>query len=264
MNRNFNDDFLKAVGKHFVTMSARQTPPGNSDANVFVASGFVILVKELWFYVTAGHIIRELQTALATGSTFDTWRLGDQAARSPFDSGIPFHFDPTEWIVIRDEAVGLDYAALALRELYRDGLRAGGIIPIGPEAWGNYVAGYHQWVLIGVPTETVNGDGKTSISAKLVSAALKESCAPEAAGEKAKNQFYAQLIDGSETIVRNVEGMSGGPVFATFKTDQGLTYKLIGIQSAWYPTSRIVAVCPFSSLGVGLQQTIQTLRAQEP
>jgi hypothetical protein len=260
MNRNVNDIFLEAVGKHFVTMSARQTVPGAEQAHVFVASGFVIFVEGFWFYVSAGHVIRNIQSAIAAGSTFDTWRLGDQAGRSPFDSGITFDFDPAKWIVIRDERVGLDYAALALRELYWKGLQTGGIIPIGRDTWGDHVTECHQWVLVGVPAETVTSDGVNIIRARLVSTAVKETEAPEAAGEKVENQFYAKLIDGSEAVVKNVEGMSGGPVFATYKTETGLAYKVIGIQSAWYPTLRIIAACPFSSLGFGLEEAVRTLR----
>jgi hypothetical protein len=260
MNRNVNDIFLEAVGKHFVTMSARQTPPGGDQAHVFVASGFVIFVEGFWFYVTAGHVIRDIQSAIAAGSTFDTWRLGDQAARSPFDSGIPYDFNADEWIVVRDERVGLDYAAFVLRELYWKGLRSGGIIPIGRETWGDHVTEYHQWMLIGVPAETVTYDGVTIIRAKLVSTPLKETDTPETAGDKVENQFYAKLVDGSEAVVKSVEGMSGGPIFATYKVENGLAYKVIGIQSAWYPTSRVVAACPFSSLGFGLEEAVRTLK----
>lgn len=258
---NINDVFLQAVGRHFVTMSCMQTPPGSMKDHAIVNSGFVIEVEGFWFYVTAGHVLRDIRSAMQAGSTFDVWRFGDQAARGPHkEIGIPFHFAPEEWIVIRDESVGTDYAALFIRDLYKVALASGEVLPLSKAAWGDHATEYDQWVLVGVPAETVVHDGESRITARLMSVAVKKVEAPEAAGEKAQNQFYARLIDGSESIVQNIEGMSGGPVFATKRVEDALKYTVIGIQSAWYRNSRVIAVCPFSSLGIGLESAIQELR----
>ncbi len=171
----------------------------------------MIAVDDVWFYVTAGHVPRFIQSSIDAGGKFDVWRLGDQTARGPFkDIGIPFDFVVDLWLVIEDNAVGLDYAALPLRDLYRQALERGGIIPIRKDAWGDHVTEYDQWVLVGVPAETVTHDGSSLISAKVVSVALEETEAPNGAGTKSDNQFYGRLIDGSEAVVKNVEGMSAG------------------------------------------------------
>ena len=258
MRNEINDIFLKSVGRHFVTMSCMQTIPKTNAEHVALFSGFVIAVDEVWFYVTAGHILRKIQSSIAAGVKHDVWRFGDQTARGPFnDIAIPFDFVADQWVVIENDAVGLDYAALPLRDFYRQALEGGGILPLRKDSWGDHVTEYDQWVLVGIPGETVTHNGKSLITAKVVSVALKETEAPEGAGARSDNQFYGRLIEGSEAVVRNVEGMSGGPIFSTKKIDNALKYKVIGVQSAWYRSSRVIAACPFSSLGLCLENAVQ-------
>lgn len=93
MGTNINELFLKAAGRHFVTLSCMQTPPGSTKEHAVLFSGFVIAIDDVWFYVTAGHVPRWIQSSLEAGGKFDVWRLGDQTARGPFkDTGIPFDF----------------------------------------------------------------------------------------------------------------------------------------------------------------------------
>lgn len=49
-----------------------------------VFSDFVVAARDVLFYVTAGHILRDIRKSLNLGGKFDIWRLGDQTARSPF------------------------------------------------------------------------------------------------------------------------------------------------------------------------------------
>ncbi len=263
MSNDINERFLGAVGRHFVTLSCMQTPPKLTVEQVVLFSGFVIAVDDVWFYVTAGHILRFIRSTLAAGGKFDIWRLGDQTARGPFkEIGIPFDFVVDQWLEIEDESVGLDYTAIPLRDLYRQALERGGVLPIEKHAWGDYVTEYDQWVLVGVPAETVTHDGYRLITAKVVSVALEEAETPEGAGSKAENQFYGRLKDGSEAVVENVEGMSGGPIFATKRIDNTLKYKVIGIQSGWYRSIRTITACPFSSFGLALEDAVRIARGE--
>ena len=258
MNATINDIFLQRVGRHFVTLSCMYTPPRSAEERLMLFSGFVIAVDDEWFYVTAGHVPNRINAGIDAGGKFDTWRLGDQTARGPYkEFGIPFDFVGDQWLILDDEAIGLDYAVLPLRFLFRQALERGGVLPITKDAWGDHTTEYDQWVLVGVPAETVTHDGNSIITAKVVSTALEETEAPEGAGAKAQNQFYARLIDGSERVVKDVEGMSGGPVFATTRTEKGRKYSVIGVQSAWYKSARVIAACPFSSLGLALETAVR-------
>jgi hypothetical protein len=249
--------FMKSVGRHFVTLSCVRTIPGVEEEKIFVFSGFLIDVKGVWFYVTAGHILRDLRTAIGQGAKFDVWRLGDQTAGSRFNnSAIPYGFDIDRWGVIEDDRRGLDFAVVSLEELYCRQLHAGGAVPIAKDAWGDHVMDHDYWALVGVPSETVTYDGKTLIEAKVVVAPLEPVDPPATAGSKAENQFYGHLKDDSIGMLRNVDGMSGGPVFSVKKVNGTWKYMVIGVQSAWYESSRVIAACPFSSFGAALEDLV--------
>jgi hypothetical protein len=260
----FTELVAKNVGRHFVSLSCVQQPPGG-EPRVLVFSGFVVEIGGEWFYVTAGHILRDLRAAIESGSTFDVWRLGDQTtAGAKFRyTAIPYDFSLHEWAVVEDAEQGLDYAAVHLGGLYRLQLEAGGIVAIEKRAWGDHVSPADHWALAGIPSESVAYDGETVISARFVFVKLvPEGQPPPAAGKRADNQFYARLLEGSEEVVRDVDGMSGGPVVEVRWTEGGWRYGVIGVQSAWYRSIRTVAVCPFSSFGLAIEEAIaQVLRA---
>ncbi|KAB2920655.1 MAG: hypothetical protein F9K30_16125 [Dechloromonas sp.] len=254
--------FSRTAGKHFVTLSCVQQLPEDSGEKILVFSGFVVDVSGEWFYVTAGHILRDIHTAISSGSSFDVWRLDDQTACNRFNGmAVPFAFDVKEWLVLRDEISGLDYAAVHLSNFYRRQLEAGGVTAIARSAWSDHATEHDYWVLVGIPSETVAYDGKTTITARVVVSPLTPAEAPAFAGEKAQNQFYAKPADGSEYFFNDPDGMSGGPVFGLKKQREKWVYGVIGVQSAWYPTSRTLAVCPFSSFGFALEEVVAEVSA---
>jgi len=210
------EHLYRSAGRHFLTLSCVQhLPDGEEKLHVF--SGFLIDLDGEWCFITAGHILRRIRLALQAGSTFDIWRFGDQTAEHKFTSGVPYGFSLDDWLVLEDEGIGLDYAAVLITGLYRAQLAAGGAEPLPRSAWANHTTHREHWALIGIPSETVTYDGETMISAKVVVAALEMAAEPAAAGAKAANQFYAALRDDSVKYVNDVDGMSGGPLFALTK-----------------------------------------------
>jgi len=253
---------ILTVGKHFVTLSCVQYPPADSAAKELVFSVFVVDVSGEWFYVTAGHILRDIRMAIQSGSSFDRWRLDDQTAGNRFNGkAVPYDFDEKQWLVLEDERTGLDYAAVHLAGLYRWQLEAGGVTPIGPNAWSDHVTESDHWVLVGIPSEAVEYDGETAITGRVVMSPLVPADEPALAGDKANNQFYARPAEGSEEFFKDADGMSGGPVFALKKVGEQWLYGAIGVQSGWYRRSRTLAICPFSSFGITLQEVVAEARA---
>ena len=256
---------VQTVGKHFVTLSCIQRPPADAPAKSLVFSGFMVDVYGEWFYVTAGHIVRDIRTALASGSFFDCWRLDDQTAGNRFDGkAVPYDFKPEEWLELEDGGTGLDYAAVHLREYYRWQLEVGGITAISRNAWSDHVTEYDHWALVGIPSESVDFDGETIIKARVVMSPLVPTDEPPLAGKRAKNQFYARPIDGSEKFFKDADGLSGGPVFLLKKVKGQWRYAVIGVQSGWYSSSRTLAICPFSSFGAVLEDLVREVLAIQP
>ena len=253
----FTDRVARSIGRHFVTLSCVQHVPEPQAMHVHVFSGFVIDIAGEWFYVTAGHILRRIRIALESGSIFDIWRLGDQTAGNRFNNtAVPYAFEIKDWCVLEDESVGLDYAAVHLGGLYRQLLETGGVIAIGRDAWSDHLAEHEHWALVGIPSESVSYDGQTVIKARFVMAPLSPTEPPPLAESKAKNQFFAKLADDSEGFVNDVDGMSGGPVIMLRHTGEAWKYNVIGVQSAWYRSARVVAACPFASFAYALEPVV--------
>jgi hypothetical protein len=198
--------------------------------------------------------LRDIRAALNAGVEFDIWRLDDQTAGNQFRGvAIPYAFDIDMWCIIENEKIGLDYAAVALNTIYRQQLEVGRSIPIGKVAWGDQFTEHDHWVLIGIPSETVGYEQET-ITGRTVMIPVERAEAPEDAGRKAENKFYARLKNAGD--IKDIEGMSGGPVFAIRKVEGEWKYKVIGVQSSWYRSTRIIAACPFSSLGAALEEFV--------
>jgi len=184
--------------------------------------------------------------------------LDDQTAGNTFKVAIPFDFDLDSWIVVENSAIGLDYAAVALHPIYVRQLQAGAAVPIGNDAWGDHVTEHDFWALVGIPSETVEYDLETMISGRVIVMPLEAAEEPEAAGRTAENKFFARIKDPG--AVANIDGMSGGPVFSLKKIEGMWRYKIIGVQSSWYPSARVIAACPIASLGAELERLVETAR----
>ena len=179
-------------------------------------------------------------------------------AGNSFDNkAVPFGFDEDKWCVLEDEAIGLDYATVHIGGLYRQQLQAGGITAIAKNAWFDHVADHDDWALVGIPSESVSYDGESVISARVVVAPLTQTDAPPTAEAKAKNQFYAKLNVGSDDFVIDIDGMSGGPIFMLKHMNGAWRYGIIGVQSGWYPQSRVIAACSFKSFANELEPIVE-------
>lgn len=247
----------RTVGKHFVTLSCIQHPPADAQPKTLVFSGFLIDILGEWFYVTAGHILRDIGSAVAAGSEFDVWRLDDQTAGNRFSGkAVPYAFDLKQWFVLQDDSQGFDYAIVHLAPFYRRQLEAGGATPIERAIWSDHTVTADCWVLVGIPSESVNYDGESVIRARVVVAPLRPSETPELAERKAENQFYATPLEGAEEFFEDADGFSGGPVFVLKMVEGRWCYGVIGVQSAWYRSSRTMAICPFTSFALALEPVV--------
>ncbi|WP_207848785.1 MULTISPECIES: hypothetical protein [unclassified Pseudomonas] len=260
---DFSERVAASIGRHFVMLSCLKSSSSSEKAEVLIFSGFVVDVLGEWFYVTAGHVPKGIGSMIEDGYTFDTWRLNDQAAGKQFEeAAIPFDFQFEHWCVVEDASVGLDYAAVPLGGLYRQQLEVGGVVPFTKEAWGDYIADHDYWTIVGVPSESIS-ENASKITAQVVIIPLSPANPPRDVGQKAENQFYAKLMDGSEEVVNNISGMSGGPIISLREVDSVWKYKVIGIQSGWYSDSRILAACPFSSFAEALERAVEEAIAEQ-
>lgn len=172
---------------------------------------------------------------------------------------IPFDFDLDQWLVLNNEELGIDYAATILRPIYRAALEAGGACPLPSQAWGSHQIDYDYWALLGIPWETVSHEDGTIISAKTVTLILEPADSPAGPSEKDEFRFYAKLVGDSADAIRSVEGMSGGPIFGLRAIEGVWHYSAIGVQSGWFPGSRVLIACPFVVFVAALIEVLSSI-----
>jgi hypothetical protein len=261
---DFTKIIARAIGRHFISLSCVQYPPDNTQMRILLFSGFVIEVTGEWFYVTAGHILRDISTALQNGYKFDIWRLGDQTAGNKFgDSAIPYSFELEKWIILEDKESGLDYATVHIDNFYRRQLEANGVTALSKRAWASHSIEHDYWALFGIPSESLSYDNKTLLKARVVSAPLIPTEKPANVSAKMKNQFYAKMIEGSEQFIRDLDGMSGAPVFSIKRENDLCKYSVIGVQSGLLEPSNVLTICPFVSFGMLLEKAVKNVLLSE-
>ena len=135
-----------AVRKHFVSLSCVQSKPNSTGRKLHLFSGFVIEILDAWFFITAGHVVRDLRTETAAGSTFGKWRLADTISGPKFqNTAVPFEFSLDSWLVVENESIGIDYAAIHLEDFFARQLSVGGVTPIARDAWADHPAFRNRW-----------------------------------------------------------------------------------------------------------------------
>jgi hypothetical protein len=118
-----------------------------------------------------------------------------------------------------------------------------------------------------MPSESIAKETGGRSRGKLTMIPLQPIDAPPDAAEKAQNRFYGLIKQQSESegaLVRDVAGMSGGPVYGTKLVDQTLKAWLIGVQVAWYRERKIVSFCPLPEFLLALKEASEEFRRRFP
>lgn len=231
----------------------------------FCFSSFVMSFRDVWFLVTAGHILKDLAKLEGMGcqaikkmDLLDWW--GPDATflgAVPFPllsrGGRRFHS-----VAVYDDDEGVDYGAIYVPSLVRSNLEKNRIRPITEENWQRQSAvEFDDYFMIGLPTEWMEktiGDStageRTGVRMQIAMLPLTKLPGPVGVFmEHRSPQFYAKL-DVHESHLRNIDGMSGGPIVGVkVGKDNRVNYWVIAVQSEWLPESRVICACPIAPFG---------------
>jgi hypothetical protein len=265
---NVSAEFLHGLaGKQFVAIRFEVIPPredkGSAASHLF--SAFVVDARGVWFVVTAGHVINEIKDAKAKGFSIANVYLQDRSAGHNYKLGVPIPFELSEWSVFEGDPDGTDYAAWPLPPLIVRNLQQGGIQAIGEHAWGNPDASSGAtFMMVGAPREGVIHGPGSSKQYKLLVIPL-DLCEPPANAKNKEQRVFAKIrppTDGSKGVA-DVAGMSGGPIYEVVVRDDSLTSWAVGVQSSWFPESRIVSFCPAGEFLDALVKAVERLGQQD-
>jgi hypothetical protein len=101
--------------------------------------------------------------------------------------------------------------------------------------------------LLGTPGDLIEASPPTglpkSLAPKRALASVKRIAQPAYDDVKGHERFYGKFVrnkmpEGIE--VKNIGGMSGGPIFGCKRTAKGLRTWVIAVQSGWYPDKKVI------------------------
>jgi hypothetical protein len=232
--------------RHLVSLSGwYQTidPNGNptGQERFFSYSGFVISIQGVWNFVTAGHILIDLEQHLQNKTIkVRKYVLVDKfGPDAKSHDPIPFDYEKTPKLPVLDDEAGLDFGLIMLSPHYRNLLRANGIVPVLEEKWKNIPNDLlSKYIMIGLPQELI----KTRVVGKKGNPRIIGSVAPVGIGierldfppddiPKTKYpRFVGKLGDAAIPSVSDINGMSGGPIIGFNK--EWNQYWIVAVQSS--------------------------------
>jgi hypothetical protein len=252
--------FLKQVGRHLgclVVNYVALDSKGNDVTEERVASfsGFFIVMDGQWLFVTAGHVFDDAEEGIERLRKAGRIRVTHARIVTCFGAGaancLPtiISYDDVPKISIDDGRRGLDFAFLPLRDFYVSGITANGVVPFRPEDWAEPAEGkVVAFGVVGFPEEekqASDGDERVDGWVRPVLVWVRPCALPENAPSPDYPLFVAEI---PYSIPKSPKGLSGGAVIALVeKADGSTTYHLVGVQSFWNKSARVIYACPMSS-----------------
>jgi len=251
---------LVCLGVRFEYLSEQEGAKARERRDLY--SCFVVEVKGKWFLVTAGHILKSLEEAVAAKRIriVRSFYADFFGHRGVLEKLTPFPFESIPKFFIDDRDLGLDFAFMPLSHIFQEGLKKSGIIPFTEANWKNWhPLCFSSYWMLGFPSEV---DGRkdsrddrdvldTKLSSVIVSLdAVKYRSLIPSSIPITESKFPWFIGKINVDIPFNIQGMSGGPVFGlTDAASDSLAYTAVAMQSHWYPDSRIIMGCPLTVFG---------------
>jgi len=219
---------------------------GGAPSLTEVATGFAIFHAGFCWWVTAGHVVQSLKS-MAEDPRYAVKEFC-------FCDGY-FHPDACTIPVAADHLrqawdhyePGLDIGMLPLRDIYLRPLAASNAFtPLDERGWqGMPNSDDDRYFVVGLPRESIDGAQATlrCVPLKRIESKPKRHASDPFWGRD--HAFYAEVIDilddGDHPPVRDIRGMSGGPVYQIGRDkNKKLRFWLVGVQSDWLPNSRVI------------------------
>lgn len=268
-DNEFLQEGIKHYCRHLVGLAGYWEPldangEPNGQAETFSYSGTVISIKGSAYFLTAGHILDDLEKELKAGSI----RLGacvlcdgfGPDVRSP--EAIPFDYEVASKFHIYDEEEGLDFGLVELSPYYQNQLRANGIETHTQDDCVELESiTFDQHLMIGFPEDSIERQVRPSdyshysVSVRSVPSIIFVEELEDPPNDLRKTT-YQRFVGRVPKNAGDIPGMSGGPILG-FSEDHPDKHWVVAIQSSWLPVSRITFGCPVPIIMKHLQDFIE-------
>lgn len=214
-------------------------------------AGTLICIRNSIFFLTAGHIIRELEEARESDKVvIQSAVLADTFGwRRICDHPIPFDLKSARLFYIDDDEAALDFGLILLEPCYVRLLAANGVVALEEKNWiYQSTVTFDNYMMLGLPEEftssRVSDSGNGFVSPAMFSVRRLGSI-PGGTPEACHSRFVGKI--DRTLALKSVKGMSGGPIFG-FSIGPQIRYWVVALQSSWLPDQRIVFGCPLPVL----------------
>lgn len=261
------------MSRHFVALTYNYESL-NPDGSVFhqgetALSGFVIELHGVWFWVTAGHClkdhldqrIRKGQIRITGGGFVDYFGY---EAEHRFT--VPFTYERGCGLYVEKPSLGLDFALIPLDVNKRRLFEKNKVIAISRDNWIHQTSlTFERFKMLGIPADNVftrdQPNGSSSILLQPVMVDVQELDPTKIDDPQSEYWFAGRLAP--EVKIASLIGMSGGPIYGFRRDSEGhWTYHVVALQSRWRPDSRILFGCSLRVFAESVHQLMEGYRGE--
>lgn len=255
---------LQFFGRHLIALCVTFREKGKPDeAPHFRAyAGTLICIENSILFLTAGHILSELQNALES----DTVEILNAVLNDTFGlhriSSLPIPFDlkNESMFFIDDLEEGLDFGVIALKPYYVRLLAANGAVALEEKNWiSQHTIKFGAHLMLGLPEEftsdRINSEGEGSVSPTIFG--VERLTSPPDDLPITRHPRFIGKINGNLPLV-SVKGMSGGPIFG-FNLEPPVRYWVVALQSTWICDRGLVFACPVPVLAALMSDWLRSV-----
>jgi len=212
-----------------------------------VLSGFILSFRGSWWWITAGHILKDLDTPLIIRIT-QSLLLDSFRSSIVSDMPIPFEFEESHKVYVHDEDEGLDFGLIQLHPHIRRLLEANNVIAVPEENWiHQHNLRLEHYFMLGFPSKFQSVEERNGEIIRRTSAAIIRLRKFDSSSYKQKKYTRLILKIDDQWKVGDIDGMSGGPILA-FSDEKKDRYWVVAVQSSWLESKGVVFACPIPVL----------------
>lgn len=248
------DKFHRWISRHLVSLVVLYRHGKQGELRTTACSGFVMSFLDKWYYVTAGHVLLELNKLYEHPEVIVERAHFVDFFGADADHRVPLPLDYANTVRFARDEGGLDFGLIDLSENHKQLLLANGIVALEEKNWMPFdIDQCRGFLMLGIPAEYVKArDGNASVSTTLISI-RRLSSPPPGAEDVEYERFIGELGDmGSQ---QSIVGMSGGPIFGFRESADGHRYSIVALQSSWLH-GRYVFGCPVKLFGNMMWESI--------
>jgi hypothetical protein len=241
-----DNNLIRFFHRHLVPIFI--TLESDSDMQNSVLTAFLMSVRDSWYLITAGHIIKKIETLTSQYNyqVSNCVLIDSLGAGAKFPHPIPFDYENSNPTCISDKR-DFDYGFIELRQYYIGLLEKNNVEPLNEEVWKKRPDKIDFYLLFGVPGETVNVMPSSVEFAPTIFSVDYLPEQPEGFSETPIPQFYGKI---NVDEIKSIEGVSGGPIFGFYRNNYDeMRYWVVALQSSWLSKSRIISAAPTFILG---------------